>query len=201
MPNRYDKFWQANSAAGDIVKEMEKTFSIWGRFTIDSADFILDISRREVISPELLAVTWMNEFTFGYYGPANMNGHPEDFNRWDVGPFQLNVGYTMADIKVGFVNAKGVDLAKAFGTKTPRFSGDPIENTRLASRKLLALGRARISDAYPKLTVEQWAKLTLDQKNLRRAVLYCGEDSRDHRLRSWLKYGEMYKKFFSLWAT
>lgn len=212
--NKYDHFYECNKTAGDIVAAMEKDFHIWGRFTIDSADFVVDVSKVEPIAPELFAVTWQWEYTFGFYAPANVNNDPDDFLKHDVGQMQLNVGHTLADIEVKFFSATGIDVDRALGTKSPRFNGDAMENARLAARKLLALGRGRlvwdrrggvtVRDEqvvlFEKVTVEEFKALTEDQRNERRAVAYCGVRSRRHRQLKWLQYGSMFRKFFEAYT-
>ena len=64
-------------------------------FNKTAADMIRTISEAERISTELLAVTWMNESSFQTHPLANDNGRSDDINKWDVGPFQINIYWTL----------------------------------------------------------------------------------------------------------
>lgn len=205
--NKYDKFWAANAAAGNLVEEVNKIFGKWGTFTIESAEFSLLMQQLEQISPELFAFTWMNESTFKLYSEPNRNEkrNPEDsFDKYDVGPVQMNVGQLKANIANKFISIKGLDLAKITGTKGLLFNGDPIENSRCASRFLLRIGRGSIQaranggeiyELYPSAVIS-WNSLDIDSMNERRAVAYTGPDARSYRQNSWKKFGPMFKKFF-----
>jgi len=199
--NKYDRFWQANYEASDIVGQIAQRWGHWGNFRIDNADVILRISNEELIAPELLAVTWVNESSFTFFCEPNTNKSPNDFTKWDVGPMQLNVGYTTKDVEVKFINARGLDLGKAFGTPAEVFNGDPTENLRLGARKLLALGRAAVigkggAQIAEKLSVEEWKTTPEDVKNVRRAMLYTRPDARNARFDAYEQYAPLFKKFF-----
>lgn len=210
--NKFDRFWDANRLSGDVVTAvagdyLSPAFGKYGTFQIDNADIILLVSKLEVIAPELVAVTWMNETTFRFYSEPNTNGRPDDFDKWDVGPMQTNVGYTMKDIAVGFIRNEGLNTAKAFGTMDAIvvFDGDPIENLRLGARKLNALGRAEVIGKdkkilLPKVTVEGWKQYDDWTKNRRRAALYTRPDAREARIASYNKYAPMFRKFFEVYS-
>jgi len=202
--DKYDRFWTASAAAGNLVEAVYSVFGKWGSFTIESAEFSLEMERLEKVSPELFAFTWMNESTFKFYSEPNRNEkrNPEDsFDKYDVGPVQMNVGQLKANIENKFLSIKGLDRNKITGTKGPLFNGDPIQSSQAASRFLLRIGRAEIIGPkqkmlFSKVTAEDWNLTDEYIKNTRRAVAYTGPDARQYRLDSWNKFGSMYKKFF-----
>jgi hypothetical protein len=206
--NKYDLFWHCNDLVGNVVEEVDKTFGKWGQFTIDSADFILRVNEVENVSPELLAVTWMNETTFRFYSEPNPNkkSNPnDDFDKYDVGPFQLNVGTLKANVANKYLSIKGLDINKILGTKGKAFNGDPFEHSLCAARFLNRIGQGEIVGGkereimFTKLTQEQWSKLNLDAKNGRRAIAYTGPEARPYRMESWKKFGPMFKRFFDVY--
>jgi hypothetical protein len=118
-------------------------------FTQDAADLINQISGAEGTSRELLAVTWMNESGFELRPSQNDNGHPENVDKWDVGPFQINVHWTLAQVAKKEVSFGGLNERNVFGYdfyhsdgKTPLnyFTGDPLSNGRMGARRLNAIG-------------------------------------------------------------
>lgn len=117
-------------------------------FTKEAADLINQISDYEGTSRDLLAVTWMNESNFAFHPPPNTNGHPENVDRWDVGPFQINVHWTLAQVAAKEVSFAGLNERNVFGYdfyrsdgKTPlAFTGDPLSNGRMGARRLNAIG-------------------------------------------------------------
>jgi hypothetical protein len=204
MADKYQRFWDANHAASDIVGQIAKRWGHWGGLRQDNADVILMVSKLEKIAPELLAVTWVNESSFTFYCEPNKN-NSSDFNKWDVGPMQLNIGYTSEDIKVKFVSGNNISLSRAFGNPTDLFSGDPIENVRLGAQKLIALGRAAVigknkQELFPKVSVDWWKTLDEDTKNLRRAMLYTRPDARNWRGEIYLQLAPAFKKFFEVYG-
>lgn len=212
MASKYERFWQANSLAGNLVETIDQQFGKFGRFTVESADIIGLVSTVEQVSPEIHAVTWMNETTFRNYSESNPNkkNNPnDDFTLYDVGPMQINVGILKANLSVNYISITGLDINKVVGNKGPIFTGDPIENHRCAARLLKRMGQGVIVGKkdgqkftmFAPLTSQSWANLTLDQKNERRVVNYTGPEARPARLESWKKYGPMFKKFFEVYAT
>lgn len=208
--NKFDKFITSDNSVGParLTLEISSKFGKYGTFSIDNADVILLVSRLENISPELLAVTWLNETTFRFYSEPNKNNKPDNFSAWDVGPMQLNVGYTQKDLAVGFFKGLDLDLTKAFGNAlgAELFNGDPITNIRLAARKLKALGRADVigknnERIYLKASVEDWKNFAEDYKNLRRAMLYTGPEARNARRDSYIKFAPMFEKFFKVYLN
>jgi hypothetical protein len=75
-------------------------------FTQEAANLIIQISGSQGTSRDLLAVTWMNENNFKPTPGPNTNGYngdatTQDYMHWDVGPFHINIGYTLAAITNG----------------------------------------------------------------------------------------------------
>lgn len=211
--SKYDDFWRANEAAGGLVEAIanEKagnyTFRRYGSFTIETADVCTLISKLENLPPEMDAFTWMHETTFRNYSESNPNAKnnpSDDFDLYDVGPRQINVGLLKANILNKYISIKGLDLAKIIGTKSPLFTGDPIENARCGARILLRQGQSVIVGSknnqkytmFPPVALSTWTTMPLDEKNERRIVAFTGPEARPNRLASWQKFGPMFKKFF-----
>ena len=146
-------------------------------FTPDAARLILLVSKWHGITPELLAVTWMNESVFSFYPQPNNNGTPDDFSKWDVGPMQMNVKWTLADIDVKYYAVPAdLNLREALGTHhNIHFNGNPTANVRLAAIKLKRLHKT--DDAQ-------------------RAIMYTGPNARPYRLESFNKYAPLFRTFF-----
>lgn len=109
------------------------------------------ISGDEGTSRDLLAVTWMNESGFKTHPDPYVNGHPEDINQWDVGPFQLDIYWTLRGVEkkeMSFAglgswavkNVFGYDFYRSDGKTPLAFTGDPLSNGRMAARHLNAIG-------------------------------------------------------------
>ena len=167
-------FWDCSGKAG--LKETS--------FSAEAANLILDIVNEEKnISPELLAYTWMKENAdFSSRPLPNDNGHPEDINQWDVGPFHINVGWTMAQVHAEEVSLNGLILQNVLGynyyrsdMKTPApFSGDPLSNGRMAARRLNFWGG---SDEH-------------------KATMYTKDSSRADRKENFGKFASKFREFF-----
>jgi len=90
----------------------------------------------------------MNESNFAFHPPPNTNGQPQNVDRWDVGPFQINVHWTLAQVAAKEVSFAGLNERNVFGYdfyrsdgKTPlAFTGDPLSNGRMGARRLNAIG-------------------------------------------------------------
>jgi hypothetical protein len=219
--NKFDRFIAANKSVetwterGDrsiltLTEEIQYSkFGKYGQFHVDNADTILYVSKLENISPELLAVTWMSETTFRFYSEPNKNNQPNDFSKWDVGPMQINVGWTTKDIQIKMYSDNSLPILSATGGSNDLFTGDPLINLRLASRKLHALGRAVIIGKekdnsftmFPAVTPEQWKVIPEYEKNLRRALLYTGPEARPGRMESYNKFAPMFAKFFEVYTN
>ncbi len=118
-------------------------------FTKEAADLINQISSDEGTSRDLLAVTWMNESNFVSHPNPNTNRHPEDIMKWDVGPFQINIYWTLKSVEKKEVSFGGLNERNVFGYnfyqgtdgKVPAaFTGDPLSNGRMGARRLNAIG-------------------------------------------------------------
>lgn len=196
-----ERFRMAMERTG-LAREIEADFKGWGRWDIDNADVCLWLQTVEGVDPSLLAVTWLNETTGRFISEPNKN-NSDDFNHWDVGPGQTNVGNIHRNIANQFLNVKGLDVQRALGTESDLFDGDPVENLQLASRFLLRIGRGTITGPSETVLYESaagnWSTLTEAQRNERRAVAYTGPNARPARYRSWVKYAPLFELFFSLY--
>jgi hypothetical protein len=202
------KFDEALSAAYPLEERIHAIYGEWGYFTRESARMILIISQWEAIAPELLSFTWMNESVFSFHPEPNknlVNEVPSPFSGWDVGPLQINVRLTKDDINVKFVSDKGLTEFGMFGSESfPFFDGNPMENARIAARRLKAMGRAELRNdkkevVYPKVTIDQWKQLSEFEQNQRRATAYVGPRGRNWRSKSYMEFAPLFKKFFSLY--
>ena len=205
--SKYDRFWDANQQAGNLVETINAQFGKWGTFHVDNADFINELYRAEKCDRALLAVTWMNETTFRFYSEPNQNNSPDDFTKWDVGPFQMNVGLLHASIANQYLSVKGLDLAKITGTQAGSilYNGDPWHNACIAARLLKRTGQQTIIKGKKRevmfwgVTAQSWAVMPEDTKNRRRAVAFTGPEARPFRLESYNKYAPMFTKFFEVY--
>lgn len=86
---------------------------------------------------------------FLFYPKPNSNGSDDDINKWDVGPFQLNIYWTLKAVEKGEVSFSGLNELNVFGynfyqsdgvTPAPNFSGSPLANARMGARRLHAIG-------------------------------------------------------------
>jgi len=152
-------------------------------FTKEAADLINKISGDEGTSRDLLAVTWMNENHFVIRPGPNTNGRPGNIQRWDVGPFHINIGYTLGAVAEGRVNFGGLTVEGVFGysfyrsdgtTPTDTFDGVPRENGRMAARRLNSLG----------------------SNDRARAVNYAGQRNGPARGRSYDAFAGQFATFF-----
>ncbi len=125
-------------------------------FNEQAANLINQISSLENVSQPLLAITWRYENNFQMNPKPNTNGHPENTDKWDVGPFHINVHWTEAEAKQGGVSFDGLSRTDVYGStvtggrdedqglrvygKVSPFNGDPLANGRMAARRLNAFG-------------------------------------------------------------
>ena len=165
------------------------------KFNDAAASLIKDISSRENVPADALAVTMMNETAnkdFSLKTQPNLNGHPEDYTHWDVGPFQLNVHWTLRSVQIkeiswsDIIKFSGTDPAgnNVFGQyyyqsdgKTPvtEFTGDPLANGRVAARRLGATPGSTWRD---------------------KVINYTKPTSRPARARSYDNYASSFTTFF-----
>jgi len=171
-------------ADGSFLDCLKKAGLTGTLFNSAAADVIRKITQKEPISPELLAVTWMNEHSdFALRPDPNPNSHPEDYKQWDVGPFGLNVAWTMAQHYAKEVTFKGLVLENVLGynyyrsdMKTPApFSGDPVDNGRMAARRLNFWGGS-------------------DEN---KAVKHTKKTSQAQRRKSFRQYAPLFRRFFA----
>jgi RHS repeat-associated protein len=155
----------------------------------DAADLINQINAAEGTSKDLLAVTWMNENHFGMRPGPNTNKHNGDYKtgdylKWDVGPFHINIGYTLGAVQDKSVNFGGLTVQGVFGytfydpsgtTPTNTFDGVPLENGRMAARRLNASGST----------------------DRQRAVNYAGKKNGPARGRSYDAWHKAFETFFN----
>lgn len=181
--NKFDLFWKADNTVAlmmgtTLTKEVEESkFGHYGSFRIDNADFILSLSRMTQVSPEAIAVTWLNETTFRFYSEPNKNNQPENFDAWDVGPFQTNVFWTKGDLRVKRISGNGLTELGMFGHAVDLFDGEPLQNGLVAIRRLKKMGKT-------------------DEE---RVVTYTGPKARPSRLESWKEFSPLFQKFFEIY--
>jgi hypothetical protein len=143
-------------------------------FTQEAADLAVAVSKRELISPSVIAFTHCCEHSFEI-SPSmpNVNGKPSSPWNFDVGPFQLNLQWTMRSIFQGEVKSEGLIFTEVFGSTffetdgvTPcGFTGIPLANARMAARVLANRGRDEKTKAV---------KFTGPAHQEKRATLYDG---------------------------
>ena len=123
---------------------------------------------------------------FNLYPGPNMNKVPNDIEAWDVGPFHINIGFTLDAVSRGRVDFNGLTVQGVFGytfyhsdgkTPTQTFDGVPLENGRMAARRLKSFG----------------------DNDRDRAVGYAGRKNGPARGRSYDAYSGRYKTFFDCW--
>ena len=178
----------AQNGLGEMI---EAQYGRWGHFSAEAADAIIQVVRLEVREPgpaalinlmAQLAYTWMNESVFRFYPEPNMNGQPENTEKWDIGPGQLNVHWTRRAAVI-----KEFDLLperQVFGTFAAKFDGDPIANLRQVCRVLQAIRAGR-------------DKGDISQSLLETQVThYTGPNARPARRENWRKYGGLLREFF-----
>lgn len=154
-------------------------------FTEEAANLIQRIHDYEGTSLELLAVTFLNEGDkFNLRTGPNTNGVPEDVTRWDVGPFQINIYWTLKAIEKKEVSWNGLIPQNVWGYafyhsdgKTPlnEFTGEPLSNGRMAARRLNTTQGKTAED---------------------KAANYTKPSSRAHRRQSYQTYAPKFKAFF-----
>lgn len=176
---------------------IDAQYGRWGKFTKEAADAIWQAAMLEhtgAIPRGLLAaqaaVTFMNESVFNLNQPPNTNKNSENWWNFDIGPMQLNLGWTMRMTFQQEMNAFGMKFVDVFG-KPPFFPNDPfagvpIANLRMGIRRLLARKIA------PKDTA-----LEFDNTLEMQVVCYTGEANRTHRQADWRKYKAPFVEFFN----
>lgn len=183
-----------------IGDRIEEQYGKWGHFTEENAKTIIKIADLEVgqgskivsiLTMAMLAFTWVNESTWSFNTEPNTNNKPYSPWNWDIGPFQMNLHWTVrmiwqGDFSVKDLSWKGVwgpSFYEEGGIKPAAFNGDVVENGRCALRRMLSDRR-------------QHGPLGFANRETMQTVLYTGPKAQSHRLKNWNKYGEDFKKFF-----
>lgn len=188
----------------NLGDRIEEQYGKWGNFTEENAKAVVKIVDLEIgqgsrvariTTMAMLSFTWMNESTWSLNPEPNVNEkHYSPWN-WDIGPFQLNLQWTMRMIWQGDFSAKGLTWKGVWGEwfydedgiKPAAFNGDIIENGRCALRRLLSDRR-------------QPGRFGFADQETMRLVLYTGPKAQPSRLKAWNKYGEDFKKFFEAYT-
>lgn len=157
-------------------------YARYGNFTEETADLIVEVHGMERISPNLLAVTILNESTFNLYQEPNTNGNDTNWFGFDIGCGQLNLGWTTRMSWQGEFKTSDLLFVDVFGKppylpKMP-FTGNPLAHLRAVARRLLGK--------------------KVDDRN--RAILYTGPNAQPYRATSYDKYAPLFKDFFDKYA-
>jgi hypothetical protein len=125
---------------GDLL---EQRYGRWGHFSSEAANLCIQIAKFERVSETLMCFTMLNESTFNVRPLPNTNKEPLNVWKWDIGGWQLNMGWTYKSVWVGEFSSKGIKPDECFGQvffdaqgNPAPFSGDPLSNGRMAARKL-----------------------------------------------------------------
>lgn len=188
----------------NLGDRIEEQYGKWGHFTEENAKTVVLIAKGEAIGhqsrlPSLMAMTaftWCNESTWMLNPGPNTNNKPQNPWNWDIGPFQLNVQWTMRMSWQQDFTSRDLPWKKVFGesfyledgTTPAPFNGDPIFNGRCALRRTLLDNRNPGAFGFP------------DRETMQ-VVLYTGPKAQPSRLKSWNKYGEDFKKFFEAYTA
>lgn len=162
-------------------------------FSKEAADLINQVSGLENVSAPLLAVTWAFETDFNLHPGPNINKHPGSPERWDVGPFHINIRWTERGVAKGELSFNGLTKRDVYGSiawsvdpsaVSPRlsdhlgtpgtFNGAPLSNGRMAARRLNAFGGS-------------------DEN---KASKYAPAEGRKDRKKQYNKFAPLYQKFF-----
>lgn len=188
----------------NLGSRIEDQYGKWGHFTEDNAKAVITIANGEAVGHQsrlaslmaMTAFTWMNESTWQFNPEPNVNNKRWSPWNWDVGPFQLNVQWTM---RMGWqqdFSTRDLPWKKVFGESfyledgvTPvAFNGEPIFNGRCALRRML------LDNRNP-------GPFGFADKETMQVVLYTGPKAQQARLKTWQKYGEDFKLFFEAYAN
>lgn len=182
----------------NLGQQIEAQYGTYGHFTQESADAIWQAAtlentvatrfKREILAAAT-AVTLMNESVFNLRQQPNTNKNDANWWNFDIGPMQLNLGWTVRMTFQQEMNAFGLKFTEVFGqppfVANVPFTGVPIANLRMGARRLLARNIA------PKDTALIFAD-TIEMQ----VVCYTGEANRVHRQQDWRKYKEPFVEFF-----
>jgi hypothetical protein len=173
-----------NAWLGSLFSLCMKSSGLEGLgFNEEAANLIQNISDLEGTSTELLSVTMKNEGGFDLRKGPRTNFHPEDITHWDVGPFQINIGWIMKMVDAKEISDRGLIKQNMFGytfyntdgkTPTTTFDGVPLENGRMAARHLNSHGGS-------------------DEN---KAVRYAPDYAKSGRRRDFRKYASRFRTFY-----
>lgn len=153
----------------------------WGKFTQEAADLVIKVHLFEKVSCPLISVTWLNESVFNIRPVPNTNGNDANWFGYDIGPAQLNLGWSLRMAWQGELKrTNDLLFVDVFG-KPPylpgqEFTGNPLANLRVMARRLLA------------------GSLSTDERTL--AVRYTGPKAQSYRGQSYDKFAPLFKNFF-----
>lgn len=193
--SKYDECLKASG----LGVAAEDRWGKWGHLTQASVDLVVKVRKLETIDPTLLLFTWAEESCFSFTPPPNANNQPKNMEHWDIGPFQLNVYWTRAEIRIGRVKGNDVSEVEMFGSQfytfdgsgnsTPAiFNGNTEWNARVAARRLKA-GKIIQNTNEPS---EQYILRELKE----RAVRYTGPGAQPRRSEDWDKLTPFFFNFF-----
>lgn len=188
----------------NLGERIEQQYGRWGHFTEENAKIVVRIVEQESVGYKfplgrlmsMLAFTWVNESSWHFAPEPNTNSKPESIWNWDVGPFQLNVGWTHRMAWQQDFKTKDLPWKEVFGhtfyyqdgvTPIP-FTGDVVTHGRCALRRLMHDQREPGPFGFP------------DRETLR-VVLYTGPKAQPHRLRTWNTYGKHFEEFFEAYTS
>lgn len=190
----------------NLGNRIQEQYGQWGHFVEENAKTVIKIVDHEVgrvwrgaASSRVMAMccfTWLNESTFSFNPEPNTNKRNGSPWNWDVGPFQLNVGWAhrmswQSDFKTNDLPWKEV-FGQTFyaedGTTPVPFNGNVVTHGRCALRRLLHDQR-------------QPGPIGFADRETMRVVLYTGPKAQQHRLRSWNEYGKHFEEFFEAYTS
>jgi hypothetical protein len=171
----FKKALQESSLATDLTAAQRPVL------TPEAADLAATVSLLERNVPSaVVAFTHLCEASFNLTSRPNTNGKPACVWAWDIGPFQLNLSWTMRSIFNGDYSSHGLTFNDVFGSfgyepdgVTPApFSGSPVANGRLACRRLLSVHGDSASLGYESLLEMRAVRYTGPAHQERRRDLY-----------------------------
>lgn len=188
----------------NLGARLHDQYGRWGHFLDANAKAVIEIVSRETVNSNIpptrlsamLAFTWGEESTWSFNPEPNTNGKPESPWHWDVGPFQLNVGWTyrigwQQDFKTKDLPWKevfGESFYEPAGILPIKFNGDAVTHGKCALRRLLHDQR-------------EPGPLGFADRETLRVVLFTGPKAQPHRLRTWNTYGKHFEEFFEAYTS
>lgn len=198
--SRFEEALKVNN----LGTRIEEQYGKWGHFTEENVTTIIEIARTEAglgkFNPiELMAMTaftWVNESSWAFNPEPNTNNKRWSPWNWDVGPFQLNVQWTMRMAWQGDFRSRDLPFKDVFGPTfyttdgvTPiAFPGNVVSNGRCALRRMIFDNREPGKFGFP------------DRQTMQ-VVLYTGPKAQQQRQKNWNKYGQDFKHFFEVYTS